>query len=181
MRTNFPKALALLGLCLPLIANSEECALSINQPLVDYGHSQRAQLLEGTREGNRLLVGTRVITLNFSCATNTAMALSFNGEAAGEQGYRFAQGGMFTLKVLSAQIDGKSVRLMTRTAGDAVQGSDNQLRPGVSLMPMDRSQAARGTKLSAQVEVTTYVDVRDTEARSQEQWEGGGQFSVETL
>lgn len=170
-----------LALCLPLLASAEECNLSISQPVLDYGQSQRAQLMEGAREGRHLLVGTRVISVNLSCSDSTAMALSFNGEAAGDTGYRFAQGGFFTLKVLSAQLDGNAVRMVKRTAEGAVEGVDNLLRPGVSLVPVGPSLIARGTRLNAQVEVKTYVDERDTQARSQNEWEGGGQFSVDTF
>jgi len=169
------------ALCLPLLANAEECSLSISQPVLDYGQTQRTQLMENTREGRHLLVGTRVITLNLSCAASTAMALSFNGEAAGDEGYRFARGGLFTLKVLSAQLDGNPVRLVRRSAEGSVQGVADMLRPGVSLVPVGPNLIARGTRLSAQVEVKTYVDERDTEARSRDEWGGGGQFSVDTF
>lgn len=170
-----------LALCLPVMATAQECAMTVSQPLVDYGQIQRAQLLEGARAGQHLLVGTRVITLNLSCAENAAMALSFNGEAVGSEGYRFAQGGLFTLKVLSAQLDGQPVRMVMRTAGASAQGVDDQLRPGVSLVPVGSSQIARGAKFSAQIEVKTYVHERDTEARSRNEWGGGGQFSVDTF
>lgn len=172
---------AALILCLPFTASAAECVLSVNQPVVDFGQTQRAQLLEGARKGQHLLVGTRVINMNFSCATSTAMAVSFNGERADDQGYRFAQDGMFTLKVLSAQLDGKPVRLMVRDGAGTAKDSDNQLRPGVSLVPGDLGQIARGSKFSAQVEVKSYVDERDTEARSRDQWDGGGQFSIDTF
>jgi hypothetical protein len=170
-----------LALCLPLAASAEECTLSTNQPVLDYGQSQRTQLMEGSREGRHLLVGTRVITVNLSCVASTAMALSFNGEAAGEKGYRFAQGGFFTLKVLSAQLDGNPVRLVKRAGERSVEGVADMLRPGVSLVPVGQSLIARGTQFSAQVEVKTYVDERDTEARSRNEWEGGGHFSVDTF
>jgi len=51
----------------------------------------------------------------------------------------------------------------------------------VSLVPVGPNLIARGTRLSAQVEVKTYVDERDTEARSRDEWGGGGQFSVDTF
>lgn len=171
---------AALSLCLSSMVSAQECALSVSQPVVDYGQAQRAQLLEGAREGQRLLVGTRVVTLNLSCTESTAMALSFIGEAVGSEGYRFAQEGMFTLKVLSAQLDGQPVRMAQRSAGASAQGVSDTLQPGVSLVPMASGQIARGAKLSAQVEVKTYVHDRDTEARSRDEWGGGGQFSVNT-
>lgn len=170
-----------LGVCLPLAASAEDCILSVSQPVVDFGQTQRAQLMEGTREGKRLLVGTRVVSLILSCSASAAVALSFNGERAGDQGYRFAQDGIFTLRVLSAQLDGKPVSLMVRDGEGAAKDSDNLLRPGVSLVPGLQSMIARGTTFSAQVEVKTYVDERDTQARSREQWDGGGHFAVDTF
>lgn len=172
---------AVLALCLPFTASAEECVLAVNEPVVDFGQTQRAQLLEGTSKRQRLLVGTRVISLNLSCSASTSMALSFNGERADDQGYRFAQHGVFTLKVLSAQLDGKPIRLMVRDGGEGAVESDQRLRPGASLVPGNLGQIARGSKLSAQVEVKTYVDERDTEARSREQWSGDGQFSIDTF
>lgn len=170
-----------LALYLPVMAVAQECTMAVSQPVVDYGQTQRAQLLEGARTGQHLLVGTRVVSLNLNCAEHASMALSFNGEAAGSEGYRFAQGGFFTLKVLSAQLDGQPVRMVKRAVGASAQGVDDQLRPGVSLVPVGPSQIARGEKFSAQVEVKTYVHERDTEARSLNEWDGGGQFSVDTF
>lgn len=169
------------ALCLPLLASAEECSLSLSQPVLDYGQTQRAQLMEGSREGQHLLVGTRVISVILSCATSTGMALSFNGEAVGDQGYRFAQGGFFTLKVLSAQLDGNPVRLAKRSSEGSVQGIDDLMRPGVSLVPVGPNLIVRGSRLSAQIEVKTYVDERDSQARSRNEWAGGGQFSVDTF
>lgn len=167
--------------CLSGTASADECALTVSQPVLDFGQTQRTQLMQGAREGQRLLVGTRVISLNLSCAANTGVALGFTGERATDQGYRFAQDGFFTLKVLSAQLDGKPVHLMVRDGEGGMQDSDNQLRPGVSLTPGYQNQIARGSKFSAQVEVSTYVDMRDTRVRSQSQWNGGGQFSIDTF
>lgn len=88
---------------------------------------------------------------------------------------------VFTLRVLSAQLDGKSVHMMVRDAEGAVSNSDNQLRPGVSMVPGSTGHLARGSKLNVQVEVKTFVTDRDTLVRSREQWEGSGQFSIDTL
>jgi hypothetical protein len=173
-------AIALLW-CGALSASAETCALAVSHPQVNFGHTQRAQLLEGTRQGQHWLVGARVITLNLNCVASTAMALSFNGERADDHSYRFAHDGKFTLTILSAELDGQSVRLMVQDAAGCVKNPDIQLRPGTRLVPGDLGRSARGSKFSAQVEVKAYVDERDTQARSREQWEGGGYFSFDTF
>ena len=172
---------AIFGVCISFTVHADDCVMSVSQPVVDFGQTQRAQLLEGKREVQHLLVGTRVVNINFNCAADAAMALSFTGERVGVQGYRFAEDGFFTLRVLSAQLDGKSVHMMVRDAEGAVSNSDNQLRPGVSLVPGSTGHLARGSTLNVQVEVKTFVTDRDTLARSREQWEGSGQFSIDTL
>ena len=60
-------------------------------------------------------------------------------------------------------------------------GTQAGSRWALSLVPGLQSMIARGTTFSAQVEVKTYVDERDTQARSREQWDGGGHFAVDTF
>ncbi len=163
-----------------LASQDDGCVVQISQPLIDYGRKTAAELLDSQARMGNVLFGKQTITVSALCESETVLALSFNGSAADENSYRFAPRGSFTLKVLSAQLDGKPVRL--QSAGAAGNDSNEQrLRPGVSLVPQDGPRAAKGQRLTLQVEVETHIEVQAAKARSEDVWQGSGQFSVESF
>ena len=163
-------------LALPAWVKAEDCVLSVAQPVVDMGDNYRAQM-EPAGEG--LLVGKRLIALSISCQGNTGMGLSFAGEPVDERGYRFARSGLFTLKVVRAQLDGQSVQLVNRASPESGQQTGTLFRPGMTLVPYAQGQVVRGQQLNVQFELASYVTEQDTLVSQKELWEGRGQFVLD--
>ncbi|WMI98146.1 hypothetical protein RBU55_21600 [Pseudomonas chlororaphis subsp. aurantiaca] len=169
------------GLSSSIFAGQDDnCVVQISQPLVDYGRKTAAELIEGRARTSQIFLGKQTISLSAVCENKTGLALSFNGQGADDHSYRFARNGSFTLKVLSTQLDGKSVRMLPAEA-PATSSSEQRLRPGVSLVAYDGQRPATGERLTVQVEVETYIDPEATKVRAEEVWEGGGQFNVESF
>jgi hypothetical protein len=172
----FCAAAVVASLSLP--ASAADCSLSLSQTVVDFGESRRESL---ERVGDGLLFGTRLISLSASCEYSTGMALAFQGQEAGDKGFRFANSGVFTLKILSAQVDGNAVTLINREGAEGARSANVYLRPGSVLVPYRQGHVVQGSQFTAQVEVSSYVTVGETVVRNVEEWEGRGQFSLEPL
>ncbi|WP_093384626.1 hypothetical protein [Pseudomonas sp. UC 17F4] len=157
-----------------------DCVIQLSQPLIDYGQVNRTQLFPGGVAVRDALLGKSTLSLSAVCDSKTTMALQFRGEPAGSDSYRFARTGAFTLKVLSAQLDGKPVRM--RPAQSVTANANGQMiRPGESLAPYDGVQALAGERLSMLIEVQTRIDSAAASVRNDEVWAGNGQFELQTF
>lgn len=169
------------GLSSSIFAGQDDsCVVQSSQPLIDYGRKTAAELTEGKARTNQVFIGKQTISLSAVCESKASLALSFHGQGADDRSYRFARNGSFTLKVLSAQLDGKLVRMLPADAV-ATGSSEQRLRPGVSLVAYDGQRPAKGERLTVQVEVETYIDPEAIKVRAEEMWEGGGQLKVESF
>ncbi|QQX56985.1 hypothetical protein [Pseudomonas chlororaphis] len=169
-----------MGFSSHAMASSEnDCVIQISQPLINYGQVNRTQLFQGGVPVRDALLGKNTISLSAVCDSKSNMALYFRGEAASSDSYRFARTGAFTLKILSAQLDGKSVRLRP-TQATASNSNEQKLRPGESVAPYDGMHTLAGERLSVLIEVETRIDAEAARVRTEEVWSGSGQFDVET-
>ncbi|WP_277591586.1 hypothetical protein [Pseudomonas chlororaphis] len=169
-----------MGLSSHAMAGSEnDCVIQISQPLINYGQVNRTQLFPSGLPVRNALLGKNTISLSAVCDGKSNMALYFRGEAASSDSYRFARTGAFTLKILSAQLDGKSVR-MRPTQTVSANANEQKLRPGESVAPYDGVHTLAGERLSVLIEVETRIDSEAARVRTEEVWSGSGQFEVET-
>ncbi|QZC93112.1 hypothetical protein K2E96_19050 [Pseudomonas sp. ERGC3:05] len=103
--------IALLGLAISNPAQAEQqCQLQLSESALDLGRFNRDQPVP-VKGSNLLSLGKRTLNLSATCGANSIMALAFKGQQDHEQGYRFANNGVFVVKVIDAQLDGKPVRL----------------------------------------------------------------------
>lgn len=178
------RALAILAvLGLGVVKNpthaQPQCQLQLNETTIDLGSFSRDQPTQ--IPGMSLLsLGKRTINLTASCGTNSVIALSFRALQGSEVGYRFAKNGIFTLKIIDAQLDGKPVRLRTL---DTTTSTPNQpfLRPGDKLAPYSGPVLASGEHLSLQIEIETMIDREGTRVSADEELEGMGRFEVRAI
>ncbi|TSD60055.1 hypothetical protein FFI97_007080 [Variovorax sp. KBS0712] len=157
---------------------SGRCDAQLSESLVDYGRMTRAQLLERQPDPARASLGKRLVTLTAVCAERTAMALSFQGAAADDTGFRFAANDRFTLRIVQAQLDGKPVRLAASQADATNSAPSSLLRPGDRMSPMDGASLAQGQRLTVQLEIEPFVGAGATRVAAESTWEGAGRFEV---
>lgn len=121
-------------------------------------------------------LGTRILHLSVVCADPRSIALRFTGVPAGPQGYRFGRQGRFTLSLKHAQLDGRTVEwVAARLPDESVRG---RLLPGQVLIARSGTTPAKGRRLSAQVEVQTYLPPSAFSVRREAVFEGRGHFEL---
>lgn len=157
---------------------SERCDAQLGESLVDYGRMTRAQLQERQPDPARTSLGKRRVTLTAVCTERTAMVVSFQGAAADDTGFRFANNDRFTLKILDAQLDGKPVRLAAAQADTTGVAPSSFLRPGDRMSPVDGAGLAQGQRLTVQLEIEPFVGAAATRVAAETRWEGAGRFEV---
>lgn len=178
MGAMFGMALAALAATPAHAQASARCDAQLSESLVDYGRLTRAQLLERQPDPARASLGKRLVALTAVCAERTAMALSFQGAAADDTGFRFAANDRFTLRIVQAQLDGKPVRLAASHADATGSAPSSLLRPGDRLSPMDGAGLAQGQRLTVQLEIEPFVRAAATRVAVESTWEGAGRFEV---
>ncbi|WP_231995711.1 DUF1120 domain-containing protein [Pseudomonas mucidolens] len=150
------------------------CQLSLSQSRIDYGVLRQAQLLNDRFGPQIIAPGKRTLHLSVLCVDISPMAIRFSGAPAGPQGFRFGHGGSFTLGIKNARLDGRNVEL---TAEQPLAGiPDGRLLPGHVLIARAGGVPVTGRRLSAQVDVDTYLPVALFSVRRETTFEGQGQF-----
>ncbi|WP_421535050.1 hypothetical protein [Pseudomonas marginalis] len=154
----------------------QQCQLQLSESTLDLGRFNRDQPVP-IKGSNLLSVGKRTLNLSATCGADSVMALTFKGAQGREQGYRFANNGVFIVKVIGAQLDGKPVRLRPL---DAAQTTASELfvQPGQELSPYVGTTPATGEYLNVQVEIEARIDRAGMRVSADEEWEGSGQFEV---
>ncbi|WP_447744016.1 hypothetical protein [Variovorax boronicumulans] len=178
MGATFGMALVALAAMPAHAQASARCDAQLSESLVDYGRMTRALLLERQPDPARASLGKRLVTLTAVCAERTAMALSFQGAAADDTGFRFAGNDRFTLGIVQAQLDGKPVRLAGSHADATNSAPSSLLRPGDRMSPMDGAGLAQGQRLTVQLEIEPFVGAAATRVGAESTWEGAGRFEV---
>jgi hypothetical protein len=169
--------ITLLGLAISNPAQAEQqCQLQLSESALDLGRFNRDQPVP-VKGSNLLSLGKRTLNLSATCGANSIMALAFKGQQDHEQGYRFANNGVFVVKVIDAQLDGKPVRLRPLDPTEAT-ASELFVQSGQALSPYVGASPAIGEYLTVQVEIEARIDRAGTRVSADEEWEGSGQFEV---
>ncbi|MCK3832726.1 hypothetical protein [Pseudomonas fluorescens] len=154
----------------------QQCRLQLSESTLDLGRFNRDQPVQ-VKGTNLLSLDKRVLNLFATCGANSVMGLAFKGQSGEEKGYRFAKNGVFVLKVINAQLDGKPVRLRPHNA-EEIATSELLIQPGQELLPYVGTFPVSGEHLTVQVEIETRIDSAGTRVSADEDWEGSGQFEV---
>ncbi|WP_407351383.1 hypothetical protein [Luteimonas sp. R10] len=168
--------LALACVAGPAAASDGGCRLQLSDTTLDYGRMGRSELIDRTGASGEAALGNRTLVLGVSCREASAMRLGFQGVAADENGFKFADHGRFTLRLKDARIDGQPVLLRSDPALPA--SASVLLRPGDQVESLVAGHPVKGRQLSVQVEVETEVTVEATRVREETTWQGSGSFVV---
>lgn len=167
----------LLVFCLLLTtgeAHAGNCQLSLSQPQIDYGVLRPAERSNG-RFGTQIIApGKRTFHLSVLCVDASPMAIRFTGSPAGGPGFRFGHDGSFTLELTHARLDGRNVELAAEQTLAGTSGG--RLLPGQMLIARVGGVPVTGRRLSAQVDLDTYLPAALFSVRRETTLEGGGQF-----
>ncbi|MFP2768851.1 hypothetical protein [Oceanisphaera sp. KMM 10153] len=171
-----------LAAALALVANlalAAECDMQLSSREVNYGALYRGELTTGAAM-SAIALGKRQLTLTVACRQPTAMGLRFDATPAGEDAYRFARQGAFTVRLHDATLDGRPVQLASRSAnGDTGSPSGAaQMKPGGVVVTAAEGAEATGKVFTVQVEIDTRIDDAATRARDISVLEGHGSFHL---
>ena len=174
--------LALLGAALISTAAQAEddCTMQFSQQKLDYGSFTRSELQTSKTSSGLLSMGKRTFSLSSTCGAGALIGVTFNANSHDENGYRFAQNGLFTLKIIDAQLDGRTVQ-MRPSARIASGAESGLLRPGDYLVPHDGQTPALGERLNLQIEAHALLTEDDVYVSSNETKEGNGEFVVKAM
>jgi hypothetical protein len=170
--------LMLSGLAPHAWALADECKLTLSQPVVDYGLTNRAIRANGSAEQT---LGERHLSLNLSCPQPTDMTLFYRAMAATAERFRFAEHGSYAVRMSDAVLDGQPVDLGFISAiGQVPEASASSLlwQPQQAIVPVRSGVAAQGQSLSAQLELTAWASEKALQVRDAVVWETTGLFDA---
>ena len=160
------------------LASTDDCQLNLSQPVLDYGLMNRAIRPDSAPERN---LGERRLSLSLSCPTATDLSLFYRAMAATAERFHFAERGSYQLRVRDAVLDGRSVELgLIAGAGQPPSEIASSLiwRPEHGIAPVQAGTSLQGRTLSAQVEVTAWVQEQGMHVRDAVTWEASGVFDA---
>lgn len=170
--------LMLSGLTPQAWALADECQLTLSQPVLDYGLTNRVIRANGS--GERTL-GERRLSLNLSCPQPTDMTLFYRAMAATAERFHFAERGSYAVRMSDAVLDGQPVDLgLISAAGQVPDETASSLlwRPQQGIVPVRGSVAVQGQSLSAQLELTAWAQEKALQVRDAVVWETTGLFDA---
>lgn len=170
--------LMLSGLAPQAWALADECQLTLSQPVLDYGLTNRAIRANGS--GERTL-GERRLSLNLSCPQPTDMTLFYRAMAATTERFRFAEHGSYAVRMGDAVLDGQPVDLgLISAVGQVPEAAASSVlwRPQQAIVPVRGGVAVQGQSLSAQLELTAWAQEKALQVRDAVVWETTGLFDA---
>lgn len=170
--------LLLSGLAPQAWALTDECQLTLSQPMLDYGLMNRA--IRGDDPAERTL-GERRLSLNLNCPRPTDMTLFYRAMAATAERFRFAERGSYAVRMGDAVLDGQPVDLgLISVVGQVPEGAASSLpwRPQKAIVPVRGGVAVQGQRLSAQLELTAWAPEKALQVRDAVVWETSGLFDA---
>jgi hypothetical protein len=170
--------LMLSGLAPHTWALADECKLTLSQPVLDYGLTNRAIRANGSAEQT---LGERRLSLNLSCPQPTDMTLFYRAMAATTERFRFAEHGSYAVRMSDAVLDGQPVELsLISAAGQVPEATTSSLlwQPQQAIVPVRGGVTAQGQNLSAQLELTAWASDKALQVRDAVVWETTGLFDA---
>lgn len=172
---------ALLALPPAYAAGADNCQMQISNPSVDYGSTTRAELLKKQVSPLMMSLGRQSVTLTATCKTPTLMTLFFRGAAADAGAYRLGNSGSFTLRLLNARLDGRTVGLGSvlmpgqppETKADSVM-----LPPDAGAVPIIDDVPVKGSSLQLQVDIDASISTTGSRINDLTVLRGAGGFEL---
>jgi len=157
----------------------QDCQIIVSEPELDYGAVTRYALREDPASHN-LLLGKRQVILNVSCVSAVKIGVSFRGPSVGAD-YLFGTQGRVVMRVIDAQLDGRSVNLGSANVAGMMPVSSAasvQFVPGQVVVPVENGQPATGTRFSTTVEMDPSLPIDAARVRGRSTVETVGTFEV---
>lgn len=172
----------LLLLAMPAAAAGDgQCQLQISNGTVDYGAVTRAELLLRQVSPLRMALGKQTVTLSANCPQARLMTVFYRGSTADAGSYRLGDGGSFSLRVLSARLDGRLVGVGTVNAvGQLPQtrGDSALLAPATGVVPIVDDVPVKGSVLSLQIEIDASMHTVSSRVPDRTVFRGNGNFEL---
>lgn len=130
------------------------CQLSVSNPNVDYGVLSRWQLQNVT--DRYLSFGRRTFTLSVACPFSQTMRVVLRSNRSHEGQLQFGEQGHMSLRVLDAELDGKSTELSSINAEGTLKGVSKDylyLRPDLGMVATQNGQSIKGKTFTARLEM----------------------------
>ncbi|MVW79082.1 hypothetical protein [Bordetella sp. 02P26C-1] len=170
--TSVPKFALLAVLCatsVSSLAQSSSCSLDMSDRVLDYGSIARVELLSREHQGKAAL-GERIVTLSARCETPQLIGISYNSASAATAESKVN----VNLRILSAQLDGKSISLVSNQDPDKIL---TKLTAGDRVQPQ---YLEAGKNLSIQLQLNTEVSTAPAPANRSNKWEDTSVFQLFT-
>ncbi|WP_028620850.1 DUF1120 domain-containing protein [Pseudomonas sp. Ant30-3] len=168
-----------LGGFTPLaMAAADDCQLSVNQSVLDFGLMNRAIQPESAAER---LLGERPVNLTLSCSQAVDMSVFYRAMASTAERFHFAERGSYRIRIRDAQLDGRSVDVgLIAGVGQAPVESAASLiwRPHHAVIPVQAGVPTQGHRFSAHLEVSASVEEQGMRVRDAVTWEASGVFDA---
>lgn len=179
MKLSHPLLLTLGTLMLSALAPqawalTDECQLTLSQPVLDYGVMNRSIRAHAPAERT---LGERRLSLTLNCPQPTDMTLFYRAMSATAERFRFAEHGSYAVRMGDAVLDGQPVDLGQISAVGQVPeeiASSLLWRPQQAIVPVRGGVAVQGQSLSAQLELTAWAPEKALQIRDAVVWETTG-------
>lgn len=150
-------------LLLPFVASadSDDCQLSLSQPVVGYNMMRRDDIVTSQQGWNKF--PERDVTVNVSCPDEQQMAVQVQGNA-GEQGrFIFGQRGGVGLKITDLNVDGREhdigkTRDLVNFLPDSNPGSPFFIRNNEAIVGLENNVPVKGKQMSFTVTVFPVIN-----------------------
>ncbi|UVL64268.1 DUF1120 domain-containing protein [Pseudomonas sp. B21-032] len=159
-------------------AASDDCAVSISQPLIDYGVLNRTTLKPLAGE---LPLGVRNLVLNVHCPRPQPITLFYRAAPASAERFRFGDQGSYALRVSGALVDGESVDLasLTKTGGVTEQADAvSDWLPDKGLAPIRAGNLVPVRSFSARLEIRAWGDESVFNRGDAVTWQANGLLDI---
>ncbi|MCA1322982.1 hypothetical protein [Herbaspirillum sp. alder98] len=162
-------------------AEGDRCLLQISSSTVDYGSVTRAELLLRQVSPLKMALGKQTVTLTANCKQARLMTVFYRGNAADAGSYRLGDGGSFSLRVLSARLDGRTVGVGSVSVVGQVPETRTDsilLAPGIGAVPIVDDVPVKGSLLSLQVEIDASMHTTSSRVADRTVFRGNGNFEL---
>lgn len=147
------------GIILP---GDTRCKVSASSEVIDYGSYSRGQLQDAG--GQKVSPGKRILMVNAVCPYKKVMRVILHGDKASNGNLRYGNKGSVTMRLLDAQLDGKSVQVAATKVGSHLRTSVESnilLQPGQGIVAIHNDQPAEGRSFTARIEIEPVMPESD--------------------
>lgn len=125
-------------------------------------------------------MGKRTFSLSGTCGPATLIGVRFDAIRHDENSFNFGRSGLFTLKILDVQLDGRRVQMRSRNRMTTGEETD-LIRPDDYLLPHDGQTLALGERLHLQIEAHALIGQDESSVSTEEIKEGRGVFEFRAM